>query len=148
MHKVQRQNVATIYFVVIYCIHTPCSERGRLVLNTCIPIRLFTLEFANNTPAYRPCFDKSFSQLVDFQTQLGNVNPVVRVPSGPISSAVTTTTFPHSETSCRSRSFDSDATVRADYALLLFFITPYTAAHKHTNTSKIRSKIQKGGAFL
>jgi len=37
---------------------------------------------------------KSSFQSADLQTQLGNVNQVVRAPSGPISSARTTTPFP------------------------------------------------------
>jgi len=62
---------------------------------------------------------KSSFQSADIQTQLGNVNPVGRVPSGPISRAATATTFPRSdslETSCRSWSLERDATVLADYA--------------------------------
>ena len=42
----------------------------------------------------RPCYAKSSFQSVDLQIQLGSVSLVIREPSGPISSAATTTTFP------------------------------------------------------
>jgi len=41
----------------------------------------------------RPCYAKSSSQAAELRTQLGSVRPVVRVASGPISCAATTT-FP------------------------------------------------------
>jgi len=41
----------------------------------------------------RPCYVRSSCQSVDLMTQRGNVSPVIRVPSGPLSFVVTTTTF-------------------------------------------------------
>jgi len=45
MHTVQRY-VTSIYFAPIGYRH---SELGRIVLSTCIPMALFTLEFAMRT---------------------------------------------------------------------------------------------------
>ena len=41
----------------------------------------------------RPCYVRSSCQSVDLMTQRGNVSPVIRMPSGPFSFVVTTTTF-------------------------------------------------------
>ena len=42
----------------------------------------------------RPCYGKSSFQSAGLQVQLGRIRAVVGVPSGPISSAATTTMFP------------------------------------------------------
>jgi len=44
--QVKRHDTPT-YFVLFGCRH--CSELGRIVLNTCIPVELFMQEFANSS---------------------------------------------------------------------------------------------------
>jgi len=68
----------------------------------------------------RPCYAKSSYRSVDPQTLHGNVHQVDHVSNGPTNSAVTTTMFPLRLCGDKlnwSRSLESDATVRADYAL-------------------------------
>ena len=70
-------------------------------------------------PHTRPCYAKSSYRSVDPQTVRGNVHQVDHVPNGPSNSTAITTVFPLRlcEASYWSRSLESDATVRADYAL-------------------------------
>jgi len=122
-----------------------CSETGtvsvRLVLSTCIPVRRFctgvrTLQFVNSlvqlmfcehAPShYRALLTSdryhtilSSYRSVDTQTLHGNVHHVDHVPNGPTNSSALTTMFPLRlcGASYWSRSLESDATVRTDYAL-------------------------------
>ena len=80
---------------------TASTDDGRPTPDICPPPR---------TSSYRS---------VDPQTLHGNDHQVDHVPNGPNNSAAITTMFPHSdsvEVSYWSRSLESDATVRADYA--------------------------------
>ena len=68
----------------------------------------------------RPCYAKSSYRSVDLETLHGNVHQIDHVPNGPTYAAATTTMFPLRLCGGKlnwSRSLESDATVRADYAL-------------------------------
>jgi len=91
----------------------------------------------DNIPAHQI---KSSYRSVDTQTLHGNVHQVDHVPNGLTNSAAITTVFPLRLCGGKlwSRSLDSDATVRADYAL-----TTTTARSIASGGSRI---IARGGA--
>jgi len=76
----------------------------------------------------RPCYAKLSYRLVEPQTLHGNVHQVDHIPNGPTNSAAITTMF--TLLFCGGKplveSLESDATVRADYALTMTTTTTNT----------------------